>query len=88
MILASASLGDGSRRFRRRSAVRITPQLGGDMVGLEREAIALGAGSEERGEYDLRFTSLDSDADDDSASFERAQSEAHWGRRALSVSSW
>jgi hypothetical protein len=80
LVLASAPLGDGSRRFGRSSALWITLQLGGDGVGFEGEAIALGAGGEKRREDDARLAALDGDADDHSASFERTQSEAHGGR--------
>jgi hypothetical protein len=75
-ILTPAPLRNGSRRFRRGSALRSTRHLGRDAIGLEGKAVALGAGCKEPRGQDAGFTILDGNADDDRASLERSQSEA------------
>ena len=85
-VLPSAPIGDESRSFGRSPASRITLQLGGDFVRLDREAIALRAGCEKAGEHDASLATLDGDADNHSASLLRSQSEAHRGHSLSQVS--
>jgi hypothetical protein len=79
LALSFAPLGDSGRSFGRNCSMRAPLHLGGDVIGLEGEAVSLSGRCEKRRQHETRLATIDGDADDHTAPFEGAESEPDRG---------